>query len=390
MNEVELLEAPDLTGDEAGRSALLERSELLDRDRGEFFGQLARLARRLLGVDAAIVSLVDRDRQVFVGQDGLRRGVAARGTSNAAQAYCQHAVATGDPLVIEDARRTPLLPNRPATAGSDAIAYAGIPLEMSDGAVLGTLCALDSSPRRWTAQDLATLEELAAVAVTELEHRVAGSELDGVGALAGRLEDPVAKLGDVVRTVASLIEQAGAESRLPRLADVARSRVTTVEALTNDLVRAARSRRQRFAPLATVDLRAALERAAALATSGAHRDDVVLHLPQGSVSVEWPATSMNRALTLLVTTAVNHLPPGDRMSVRLTASADEATVTVELPGAAIPAGQLLRVVGRFRDRDDEELPLGVSSRSVGTEARNDLVTATSAATGTRLLVRLPR
>jgi GAF domain-containing protein len=194
VNEAELLEAPQLSSDETRRLALLERSGLLERDSGEVFHRLARLARRLLGVDAAIVSVIDRDRHRFVGHDGLHPDLAARGESIAAHSYCKHVVATGEPVMIEDARVTPLLRNRPATAGHDALAYAGIPLAVADGVVLGTLCALDSSPRGWTAQDLATLEELAAVAVTALEHRVDASEIDGVTALAGRLEDPVAKL----------------------------------------------------------------------------------------------------------------------------------------------------------------------------------------------------
>src|SRR5687768_8729248 len=121
---------------------------------------------------------------------------------------------------------------------------------------------------------------------TELERRLGTSEVDGVTALADRLEDPVARLGDVVRTVAGLIEQTGSESQLPRLADVARSRVTTVEALTNDLVRAARTRRQRLAPPAAFDLREVLEHAVELASSASPSDRPVLELPDEPVSIE--------------------------------------------------------------------------------------------------------
>jgi GAF domain-containing protein len=390
MNETGLGEPPLLTGDGVPRLPDLESSGLLAREDSEPFHRVARLTRRLLGVDTAIVSLIDRDRQVFLGHDGLCSELADLGESALSRSFCKYPVATGERLVIEDARVTPLQGVDTLSADHDALAYLGVPLEVADGSVLGTLCVLHSSPRNWSAEDLLLIDELATVALAEIERRVGGSEVDGVDALAGRLEDPVAKLGDVVRTVAGLIEQVGAESRLPRLADVARSRVTTVEALTNDLVRATRSRQQRCAPAAPVDVRAALERAVALAASGAHRDDLVLDLPPEPVTVEWPEGSLNRALTLLVTTAINHLQPGDRVTVGLTALEREATVTVELTGAQVPVGQLLRVVGHFRDRDDDELPIDVGSRPVGTEARNRLVTATSASTGTRFLVRLPR
>ena len=390
MNEAELLDEPPLSSEDAHRLAVLERSRLLERGDSEPFHRVARLARRLLGADTAIVSLIDGDRHVFKGHDGLRPDLAARGESVSRHSYCKYAVATGERLIIADARATPLLWNTPATAHHDALAYAGIPLEASNGAVLGTLCVLDSSPRTWTPQDLDTLEVLATVALTEIERRIGTSEIEGVSVLAGRLEDPVAKLGDVVRTVAGLIEQSGSEARLPRLADVARSRVTTLEALTQDLVRAARTREQRLAPATTVDVRDALERARELASSTAHSDDLVLDLPDEPVSIDWPAAPMNRALTLLLTTAVNHLGSDGHVSVRLAALEDEAIVTVHAPRVRVPVGELLRVVGHFRDRRDDELPLDVTSRRGGTEARNSVITASSTSTGTTFVVRLPR
>jgi signal transduction histidine kinase len=214
--------------------------------------------------------------------------------------------------------------------------------------------------------------------------------LDGVSALAGRLEDPVAKLGDVVRTVAGLIEQAGSESQLPRLADIARSRVTTIEALTQDLVHAAQACQPRFALVATVDVRKTLQHAGGLASGPGHSDDLVLDLPDEPVTIDWPAAPLNRALTLLVTTATNHRGSGARVTVRLTSVEDEALITVDLTGARIPFGELLRVIGHFRDRNDEELPLGASSSRAGTTAGNSLITATATSTGTTFVVRLPR
>jgi signal transduction histidine kinase len=390
VNEAELLEDAPLSTDESHRFAVLERTGLLERDDSEPFHRVARLARRLLGVDTAIVSLIDRDRHIFHGHDGLRPALAGRGESVARDSYCKHVVATGERLVIGDARATLLLRNSPGAAHHDALAYAGVPLEVSQGAVLGTLCVFDSSPRSWTTHDLDTLEELAAVALAEIERRIGTGEVDGVSVLAGRLEDPVAKLGDVVRTVAGLVECTSSEAQLPRLADVARSRVTTVEALTNDLVRAATTRGQRLAPAATVDVRRALEHARDPAWSGLQSDDLLLDLPDEPVTIEWPARPTHRALGLLVTTALNHLAPGGQVTVRLTTTEDEALVNVHVAGAPVRAGELLRVVGHFRDRHDEELPLDVTWRAAGTTARNSLITATSTAADTDFQVRWPR
>jgi PAS domain S-box-containing protein len=56
------------------------------------------------------------------------------------------------------------------------IAYAGIPLITSAGHALGSLCAIDSEPRRWTEDEIATLRDLAASVVTEIEMRALVAE----------------------------------------------------------------------------------------------------------------------------------------------------------------------------------------------------------------------
>jgi PAS domain S-box-containing protein len=48
------------------------------------------------------------------------------------------------------------------------VAYAGVPLFTNDGHALGSLCVIDSKPRRWREEELAALEDLAA-AMTEVE-----------------------------------------------------------------------------------------------------------------------------------------------------------------------------------------------------------------------------
>jgi hypothetical protein len=136
-------------------------------------------------------------------------------------------------------------------------------------------------------------------------------------------------------------------------------------------------------------VRRALQHARRPASGALNAGDLVLDLPDDSVTIDWPAAPLNRALALLVATAMNHRGPGDRVTVRLTSSEHEAHVTVDV-AARIPVGELLRVAGHFRDRHDEELPLGASSGTAGTTVGNSLITATATSTGTTFVVRLPR
>lgn len=51
--------------------------------------------------------------------------------------------------------------------------YAGVPLTTGDGCNLGTLCVIDLEPRTISAEEVLTLQDLAAVVVDELELRLA-------------------------------------------------------------------------------------------------------------------------------------------------------------------------------------------------------------------------
>jgi signal transduction histidine kinase len=86
--------------------------------------------------------------------------------------------------VIEDARQHPLVSENLAIRDLDVIAYAGFPLETSDGAVLGTFCAIDSQPRTWSDAEVGFVREMAASTMTEIELRTTVRELEDAHAEA--------------------------------------------------------------------------------------------------------------------------------------------------------------------------------------------------------------
>jgi PAS domain S-box-containing protein len=83
-------------------------------------------------------------------------------------------VATGAPLVVEDARRHPLVRGNPAVRELRWIAYAGVPLAVDGGPPVGALAVIDHLPRIWSPRDLTLLADLAASVATELELRTPG------------------------------------------------------------------------------------------------------------------------------------------------------------------------------------------------------------------------
>jgi GAF domain-containing protein len=162
-----LLEAA-AAAEDTGRLEALEASGLLDTDISPEFDRLARLASHVLNAPVALVSLVDRDRQFFKSCLGLPEPWASARESPLTHSFCQHAVASGEPLLVSDARQHPVLRDNLAIRDMGVIAYAGIPLIDVDGFALGTLCVIDSQPRHWTSDQVDLLSDIAASVVTEI------------------------------------------------------------------------------------------------------------------------------------------------------------------------------------------------------------------------------
>ena len=153
------------------RLAALRRTGLLDARPSDTFDRLTALATRLLGVPIALVSLVDDDRQFFVSCPGLGEPWATARETPLSHSFCQYVVATGEPLVVEDARNVDFLRSNIAIHDLNVIAYAGVPLRLSTGEVLGSFCAIENEPRAWTAAELESLKTLADAAMAELDLR---------------------------------------------------------------------------------------------------------------------------------------------------------------------------------------------------------------------------
>lgn len=153
-------------------SSPLPASTLLPAASEEAFERFVRLVRHQLSVPVALVTLVSAEEQVFPGAAGLPEPYQSRRRTPLSHSFCQHVVASSEPLVIEDARHHPLVEHNLAVPDLHVVAYAGMPLVDADGRVIGSLCAIDSQPRRWTDTDLAVLTDLAGACSSELQLRI--------------------------------------------------------------------------------------------------------------------------------------------------------------------------------------------------------------------------
>lgn len=146
----------------------VRRYDLLDTPPDGAFDRITAMAARIFGVPIALVSVVDYDRIWFKSRHGLTLEQIDRDAG-----LCASAILHDEPWVVTDARIDPRALANPLVAGEMGLQfYAGVPLTSRDGHNLGTLCLIDYEPREFTAAELATLEDLAAVVMSELELRL--------------------------------------------------------------------------------------------------------------------------------------------------------------------------------------------------------------------------
>jgi hypothetical protein len=150
------------------RLRALRESGLLDSPPEARFDRLATLAAEMIGAPVALVSLVDEDRQYFKSCVGLPAPWSERRETPLSHSFCQHAVVAREPLVVEDARIHPLLHDNLAIRDFGVIAYLGIPLIDREGHALGSLCVIDTEPRKWAEADVQVMRDVAAAVVTQI------------------------------------------------------------------------------------------------------------------------------------------------------------------------------------------------------------------------------
>jgi len=148
-----------LAADENARLHALHALNLLDTPPAERFDRVVRFAAEQLEAPIALVTLVDRERQWFKSRVGLDVAETARDIS-----FCGHAILKSELFVINDAYRDPRFADNPLVTGEPHVRfYAGAPLSTPDGHRIGTLCVIDTLPRRFGPMELAILEALRAL-----------------------------------------------------------------------------------------------------------------------------------------------------------------------------------------------------------------------------------
>ncbi len=168
------------TGD---RVAALRAYDIVDTPTEAAFDDIVDLARTLTGAPFALVSLIEADRQWFKAARGTDLTETPLSTS-----FCNLAVEGElDLLVIPDAAADPRTADMALVTGEPRVrSYAGVLLRSWEGVPIGTVCVLDTEPRIFPPDMLASLHSLARQVTAQLELRRVAAERQT--ALAGLRE----------------------------------------------------------------------------------------------------------------------------------------------------------------------------------------------------------
>ena len=153
---------------EQNRIYSLYSYNILDTLPEKEFDDITALASEICQTKISAISLIDNDRQWFKSIHGLDAKETSRDI-----AYCAHAI--NDPkniLEVEDASKDNRFIGNPLLTGEPYVRfYAGVPLVNNEGFALGTICVIDSTPKKLTENQIKSLKALSQHVITLMELR---------------------------------------------------------------------------------------------------------------------------------------------------------------------------------------------------------------------------
>lgn len=126
----------------------------------ELFSRITLLASTMFGCPIALLSVVEQDRQWFLGRTGTDLVETPISDS-----FCAVCIQSEAPMLIADARADPRLADNPLVTAAPFIrSYLGVPIRSDEGLLLGALCCIAPEPDAFRAEQIAPLAMLAELA----------------------------------------------------------------------------------------------------------------------------------------------------------------------------------------------------------------------------------
>ena len=129
-------------GNESRRLEAVRKTGVMDVANEELFLIYTELAKEISNMPVSYTGLIDEERQYMLCNVGLSKD--RPNSAPRERTFCQFALNSTDPIIIEDCSKDERLKNHPAVTGDPFVRfYGGFPLVTQAGLILGTLCVVD-------------------------------------------------------------------------------------------------------------------------------------------------------------------------------------------------------------------------------------------------------
>lgn len=351
--------AAGLTPSEAERVAALRSYGVLDTPREPAFEDITRLASYVCGTPFAVVNLIDSGRQWFKAEIGFGIRETPLDTS-----ICAHAILQPGLFVVEDLSVDPRFACNPLITGEPSLRfYAGALLQTPDGHALGTVCVLDTQPRRLSDEQGQLLLGLARQTMAQLELRKALILAERAARYRGQLMAVAGHdLRQPLQVITSVLERQGRRAvdesdrkRLDGGLQAARRLAADLESLARASDLQNDSGGPDVRPLQLSDVFRRVEAAWAGAAAG---KGLALTMEPCNVTVVSDGAMLATILGNLVGNAIKYTDTGG-VTVRCVVGANHADLQVIDTGPGIPPERLAGVFEAFNQIDSRSEGLGL-------------------------------
>ena len=386
----------------------LKAYEILDTSPEDAFDRVARVAAHVFEVPIALVSLVDENRQWFKARFGLDVCETPREL-----AFCAHAIAQSDMLVIPDATQDDRFSeNALVTGAPDIRFYAGAQLRTYDGLALGTLCVIDTKPRSPTQEQLDVLKDLADMVMDALSLRRAGRmaraqarDVAGVSSLRSHFIDSInheirnpltAIIGALTLVNDGSVGEVDEEAS--RMLGIAKRNSQTLLQMVSDTLDIAKLEQgQDHFSFETCDFTSicAAVFEGRFASLPEQFQRMSIDAPSGPQRVYADTERLANAIHYIVSNALQHSPAGSPVEVKYRADIETVGLDIISLGPTIPPHERMRAFKPFEKLDgpssEHGLGLGLSLARAIIEAHGgEIGIRAHAPEGNRVFFDIPR
>ncbi|MFB2897757.1 PAS domain S-box protein [Aerosakkonemataceae cyanobacterium BLCC-F50] len=156
-----------LPSNQTNKLEVQHQYEALSTDAQVAFDDIVNLAAQICHTPIAIINLIDNDKQWFKAKVGIELTEVPINVG-----LCPICLQERDLVIIADTLNDERAKNNSVVTSYPFVRfYAGIPLILSGGEAIGTLCVIDQKPREITPKQIQALQALARQVVNNLELR---------------------------------------------------------------------------------------------------------------------------------------------------------------------------------------------------------------------------